>query len=210
MSNALVKIGKEAKRIKRLHPNKHKKWKGYIQEASAKYRAGTIGKRKSAKPKKRKAVHHKKRAVSRKREVSRVGAVRRKKVRAAHRRVTRTRKRKVGAVRRRSNGGSGISTTKMLLLGGLAVGAYLLLKPKTSTPTGAATVVPGAPPLVTTTNPVRNTQANEIVAYAAAGGLAIDAIIKLINAINSSPDTDVKAVYDNINSGGGIPQPWIA
>lgn len=210
MSNALVKIVREAKRIRRLHPNKHKKWKGYVQEASAKHRSGKIGKHRSAKPKRKKtARRHKahKKAVARR--VGTVATVRRRKRSggATPHKKRRARPHKVSGTgkRRSSNGGGGISTNKILLLGGLAIGAYLLLKPKTNP------VIPaGAPPLVTTTNPVRNSQANEIVAYATAGGLAIDSIIKLIQALNSSPDSDVKGVYDNINSGGGIPQPWIA
>lgn len=207
MSNALVVIGKEAKRIKKLHPHKHRKWKGYIQEASAKYRGGKIGKHK-AKPKRKPVRHKRKKAVHHKKAVS-VVRHRKKTVHVVHHKKRHHRKthRKVGATRsRRRSGNRGISTTKLLLLGGLAIGAYLLLKPKSKT-----VVMPaGAPPLVTTANPVRNNQAAEIVAYATAGGLAIDAIIKLIQSLNSSPDTDVQAVYDNINSGGGIPEPWIA
>lgn len=204
MSNALVKINKEAKRLKKLHPNKHRNYAGFRKEATAKYHAGTIGKRKKSKPKKHKAVHRKKRTHTKK--MGSVGKVKHRK-KTTHRRKGHRSGRKVGTVKRRSsNGGGGISTNKILLLGGLALGAYLLLKPKDTAPKLPA----GAPPLVTTTNPVRNTQANDILTYAAAGGLAIDAIIKLITALNSSSDNDVKDIYDNIQSGGGIPSGFIA
>lgn len=208
MSNALVKINKEAKRIQKKHPKKHRNYAGFRKEATERYHAGKIGKRKRSGSAKKKT--HRKKSTHRKRTVhhKRTGAVGR--VKHVRRRKHSTRKRhkgrKVGATKKRQSSGGGISTNKLLLLGGLAVGAYLLLKPKSD----KVQLPAGAPPLVTTTNPVRNTQANDILTYAAAGGLAIDAIIKLINSLNSSSDSDVQAVHDNINSGGGIPDVWIA
>lgn len=210
MSNALVKINREAKRIQKKHPNKHRNYAGFRKEATANYHAGKIGKRKKSVAKKKKAHKrksvHKKKSVHRKRSRS-VGRVKHtvKKRRSTGRKKTTGRK--VGATRKQRNGnGGGISTGKVLLLAGLAVGAYFLLKPGTD----KVQLPPGAPPLVTTTNPVRNTQANDILTYAAAGGLAIDAIIKLINSLNNSSDTEVQDLHDNINSGGGIPAGWIA
>lgn len=208
MSNALVKINKEAKRIQKKHPNKHRSYAGFRKEATQRYHAGKIGKRKKSASAKKKA--HQKKSTRRKRTSHRklTGAVGR--VKHVRRRKHSTRKRhkgrKVGATKKKQSSGGGISTEKILLLGGLAVGAYLLLKPKSD----KLQLPAGTPPLVTTTNPVRNTQANDILTYAAAGGLAIDAIIKLINSLNSSSDSDVQDVYDNINSGGGIPSGWVA
>lgn len=210
MSTALQKITAEAKRIKKNHPNKHRKYSGYQKEAAAKYRAGTIGKRKSAPRKKKHKAKKRKRASPRKR-VAAVGKVKttRRKKRTVHRKRPHRRKgsRRMGAVkRRRSSGSGGISTNKLLLLGGLAFGAYMLFKPAATT-----TKLPaGAPPLVTTTNPVRNNQANDILAYATAGGLAIDAILKLIDHLNSQPDGEVQDIYDNIKSGYGIPSDILA
>ena len=207
MSNALIVIGREAKRIRKLHPRKHRKWTGYMQEASKKYNAGKIGKRRKAAKKKKTATRHKanKRKVARR--VGTMGAVRKRKKRTVHHAAPRKRRRKAhrkvsGTGKRRRSSGSGISTNKILLLGGLALGAYLLLKPKDTQHT-----VPGAPPLVTTTNPVRNTQANEIVAYAAAGGLALDAIIRLIESLNKKEDSEIQDVYNYTDANGDIP-PW--
>lgn len=50
MANAISWIAKRAKALKRLHPNKHRKYSGYIQDASAEYR-------RKHKPGKSKRVH---------------------------------------------------------------------------------------------------------------------------------------------------------
>lgn len=117
---------------------------------------------------------------------------RRRKRTSANRRVVLagSRRRKVGGL-----GGNG-------LLIGLGVGAmalYLLTKS-----TGARTT-PGTytlPPIAQTNNYTRNTQSNELINYAIAGGLAIDAIIKLIDRLNSSSDQEVHNIYDRVSTTG--------
>ncbi len=75
----------------------------------------------------------------------------------------------------------------VLVIGGLAVAAYVLLN-KSTTP---------APVLVTTTCATRNASANNIVAYATAAALGITAITKLIAALNSDDDSTVTAGGSN-------------
>lgn len=215
-SNALSKIVREAKRLRKLHPNKHREWKGFVKEAGEKYRSGKIGSHKAAK-KKKVVRHHKKRKAATHRKKA-VGVVKRKgpgknkrHVKRKHvtrKRSTHKRRRMAGTGNRSrgNNGGGGGGMMEKLLpvlvLGGLGLIAYEMFKDKGTQPTQLPA---GTPPLQLTTNPTRNAQAQNIVAYAAAGGLAVDAIIKLIQALNSQSDSGVSNVYDNINSTGEIP-----
>lgn len=52
--NAIKWIANEAKKLRRAHPNKHKKYTGYVKDAGAKYRAtfhkATLKKKKSKSP----------------------------------------------------------------------------------------------------------------------------------------------------------------
>jgi hypothetical protein len=198
-SNALKKITAEAKRIRKKQPGKS--WKNAVREAGKKYRSGTIGKVKKkkapAKPRKKKA----KRAAPKKRR----RAPRKKSTVTATRRTTTTRVRasKIGsAVRRHRMADSGNGLKKLLPVV-LLVGAGLLLW-KAFAPK-APVVPPGAPPLLTTSNTVRNQQSSQIVAYAAAAGLALDAITRLIQSLNNRPDTDVQNIYDELDRGGDLP-----
>lgn len=125
--------------------------------------------------------------------VERVMAGRRKRRRSSKKRrvvmAGQSRRRKVGGI-----GGKG-------LLIGLGVGAlalYLLTKkPATTTPGNYV-----LPPLTPTNNYTRNTQSNDLINYAIAGGLAIDAIIKLIDRLNNSSDQEVENIYDRVNTTG--------
>jgi hypothetical protein len=63
---------------------------------------------------------------------------------------------------------------------------------------------------VQTGNSYRDSQAQKILAYATAAGLAATAIAKLIQALNSSTDSTVTQVSDSIDSGSGIPYDFIA
>lgn len=116
---------------------------------------------------------------------------RRKRSPAKKRRVVMAgRRRKVGGL-----GGNG-------MLIGLGIGAlalYLLTKKSTmATTPGTYTL----PPLTPTNNYTRNTQSNDLINYAIAGGLAIDAIIKLIDRLNTSSDQEVTNIYDRVNTTG--------
>jgi hypothetical protein len=152
-------------------------------------------------PRKRKAPRKRKQAAGRqlvkqveRSSVERVLAGKRKRRRSPKKRTVvmagSRRRRKVGAL-----GGNG-------MLVGLGIGAlalYLLTKKSTYTPT------PGTyqlPPLNTTNNYTRNTQSTDLINYAIAGGLAIDAIIKLIDRLNNSSDQEVTNIYDRVNTTG--------
>jgi len=101
------------------------------------------------------------------------------------------RRRKVGAL-----GGNGM----LIGLGLGALALYLLTKRTggTSYDTGSYQL----PPLTPTNNNTRNTQSSDLINYAIAGGLAIDAIIKLIDRLNSSSDQEVENIYDRVNTTG--------
>ncbi len=116
------------------------------------------------------------------------------------RRRTPTKKRRVvmAGSRRRKVGGLGGNG----LLIGLGIGAlalYLITKKSNpATTPGTYTL----PPLNPTNNYTRTTQSNDLVNYAIAGGLAIDAIIKLIDRLNNSNDQEVSNIYDRVNTTG--------
>lgn len=206
-STALQKIVKEAKALRKRNPNKFnhlkksERWsKGYIKAASASYTSSSAPARKP----KRKKVTGTKRKPAKKRRSGRkvVKQVERRSVERvlAGRKPARRRKRRVvmaGKSRRRSVGKSGGS--KGLLIG-LGLGALaLFLLSKKSTPTYSTT---NLPPISQTQNYTRNTQANDLVQYAMAAGLAFDAIYKLIDRLNSSGDQEVQNIYDHVNTTG--------
>lgn len=97
------------------------------------------------------------------------------------------------------SGGGMKKVMPFVLLAGAALIAWHLLKPK------QPQLPAGAPPLVQTGNQLRNQQTNEILQYALAGGLAIEAITKLIQSLNTRNDTDIRQIYDEVNHGGGLP-----
>lgn len=209
--NALAVIRKETERLQKAHPRMS--FRAAQKKAGKNYRSGAV----RAKKKHHKKAHTKKRVrkhSSRKRArkrstrtvvvVSGTHAIARAKV-TRKRRKRRATYKVTHRVRRVSGTGRGISTTNMLLFGGLLIGAYLLLKPKSSGSVQLPGTPPAAPPLQLTGNTTRDTQAQQIIAWATAGGMAVDAVIKLINTLNTKPDTQVSAVYDSINTGGGVP-----
>lgn len=184
----LKKITTEAKRIRKQHPTKS--WKSAVKEAGKKYRLGKIG----AKP-------HKKKAAKKRTSVVAVRKSTTTRVRASRiGRRSPVRRHRMAGTRTGNGGGNGL---KNLLPVALMVGAGLLLW-KALSPKRPA-VPPGAPPLIQTSNPVRNQQTNDIVQYAAAAGLAVDAIIKLIQSLNKRSDDDVQNIYDELERGGDLP-----
>lgn len=213
MANALKKISTEAKRIRKRHPKTT--WKAAVKEASRRYNKGTIrGPKKShPKKKKRKAVrkhktrHTRKRSVgtvhkkrsTRKRSTSKRSARRKHSPKKRHK--SRKKGRRVGAVIQQQPAKT--DWTPLLIAGALGIAAWALFK-KSSTPT-APTQPAGTPPLVLTTNPTRNSQASNIVAYATAAGLLLPSIIKLIQSLNGKSDSEVASIYDSVDSTGEIP-----
>ena len=158
----------------------------------------------------------KRRTVAKKRAVKRTRKRKPAKRKAANTTVTHTvrtvsgkkrrsaRKRRVvraGQTRRRRVSGTGSGGGMGMILG-LAIGAgalYLLTRPK------QPTIGPyQLPPLTQTQNPTRNSQSSDLVNYAVAGGLAVDAILKLIDRLNRSSDQEVKNIYDVYHSTGEL------
>lgn len=182
MANEIQKIAKRAKQLRKQKPNAHRKWTGFIKEAAAEFR------NKKAKPKKR---------------VSAV-LIREKTDKP------RTKPKKVYVVNRRKNGtiktykrvgNTGSSSMVPLLLGAAGVGLlFLLFKNRNTTPANY-------PPVnyAYTGNQTRDTQAQKIIAWATAGGLAIEAITKLIQSLNQSSDSQIQQYSDNIDVGAPVP-----
>lgn len=155
---------------------------------------------------KRKPVKRKKRRAPKRRLVKQVERSSVERV-LTGRRKTRSRKRGIvmagSRPRRRSVGDGGGGGSKMLL--GLAIGAaaiYFLTK-KTTTATNP-NLYPQLPPVTQTSNITRNTQSQDLVNYAMAGGLAIDAIVRLIEKLNTSSDNEVQNIYDVVNTTGSL------
>ena len=209
-ATALSKIVREAKRIRKRHPHKFDRlnnpWRdGYVAEASASYKKSKKKKEGKAiagkrKPRKRKAKAKAKakppKISIRKRSSSVTVTGRKKKQRRS------APKKKVGRAGRRSvsgfGGGSG------LLLGlAVGVGAYLLLSKGTTQQT-YPTSYSNLPPLQQTQNYTRNTQSQDLLNYAMTAGLAVEAIISLIDRLNKSSDSQVSEIHNDVYTTGDI------
>lgn len=199
-TTTLKKITAEAKRIRKLHPSKHRKWSGYVKEAGKKYREGKIGaaRRKKSAPKKRakrRVSSPRPKAVGKKRKSARRSAPKVKVVK-----VVRYRERSTVGSRRRKRVSGTDSLRKILpwavvIVGGILLWKYMGDKDKEQQQQQPTTTLPQ---VAVTTNPVRNTQAQDLVNYAVAGGLAIDAIIKLVNSLNKKSDSEVSSIYNSV------------
>lgn len=202
-ANALKKITAEAKRIRKAHPKTS--WRSAVKKAGAKFRSGKL------KPRKKRAVSGKSKP-RRKRTVSKTITVRRKR-RVAKRvkhvtvlvdsgkqprkrrvyRIKRTRKGQYAGSRRISGRRSSGNMLKTIAIVGLGLGAIYMLT-KSSRP--SVMYIP-------TGNAVRNNQAQQIIAYAQAAGLAATQIASLINALNTRSDDQVSDMYNDVQSGSG-------
>lgn len=215
-NTALKKITTRAKAIRRAHPGKA--WKTAVKEAGREYRSGKI------KTKKRpvKRVIHKRAKRARRRALgairpntgaltvreivtasrARVGSHRRKPKRRrarATRRASPPRRRRIG--QRSSNS----ALMPVLLTVGAGLLAYVIFKRQSPPPAGT-----NQQGLVSTGNAYRDSRAAEILAWATAGGLAIDAISKLIAALNSSDQRTIDDVKNTIDQDGTLPYGFIA
>jgi hypothetical protein len=208
--NPLSAIRAEAKRIRKKHPKKYSRmknpWaKGYMVEAGKRYRSGAIGK-KRATVKKKAAVKkkpRKRKAPAGRKLVKYVERTATEKVMAGKKRKRRRKARAKHTSTRRVSGKGGTG-----LLMGLAVGAlglYLLTKDKQPTTYNQNSL----PPITQTSNFTRNSQSQDIVNYAIAAGLTINAIASLIDMLNGSSDEKVSQVYNDVNLTGNL-SPWIA
>lgn len=206
MANALSTIRKRINAIRKRHPKKS--FKSAQAQAGREYRQGKLKKRRKATHKRKPRARRKVSGVS----VARENVARTRARVGSHKRKHRRRRasRKVAPRRRRRVGATGGDAMKVLLpvalVGGLGLLAYAVFKGHSTT-----TPPPTSPSgIVQTGNSYRDSQAQKILAYATAAGLAADAIAKLIQALNNSDDSTVTQVSDSIDSGSGIPYGFIA
>jgi hypothetical protein len=220
---------REAKAIKKKHPHKydhlkkqHRWSKGYMKQAFATVNAAPA-RRKPAKRKKVGAAKKRNaapRKTARKKAAPR-RAARKKSTRGLHlvKNVTKTtnervmagkksRKRSSGSIgtayrRRRSVGRSGSNTGLIIAAVGLGAIALLLLSKKNTT-TQPQYQYQNLPTLQQTQNYTRNQQSNDLVNYAIAAGLAVNAIADLIERLNRSDDNEVGNIYDHVNTTGDV------
>lgn len=176
--NALKKINLRVRELQKKHPGK--KRVTLQRQAGKEYRDGKLKPKKRAvkkvvrkKPVKRK-VHHTKK----------LSAAKPKRQRVYKARVVHIKPYKAKRYRRVS--GKGPSLLPVLAIGGLALGAYLLLNRPSATPQ-----------YIQTGNVQRDNSASTILAYATAAGLTATAIAKLIDSLNNSSDSQVSAAAAN-------------
>jgi len=184
-ASALKKINARVKKLAKKYPGK--KRTTLQKQAGAEFRAGKL---KARKPRKAKAKRVKRRKP---RRLAAVGTVKRVTRRRSKKRATqkprviiRTRTKTVRIGSRR------VGSKKSILpvLAVVAAGAALLYVATRRT----------APVIVQSTNPVRNNTAQSIMQIAAAAGVVGDQLTKLINTINSSNDSQVQNLYDNVKT----------
>lgn len=212
--SALKKIRAEAKRIKKRHPHKYDRLKnpwarGYIVEAAKKYKGGRIRKKRkvSGITKKRPKPKAGKRRTKRKstaglRLVKNVTKTTNERVLAGKKRrhKPKRRSRAIGTVERsRSIGSKG--NTGLLIGLGIGAAVLLLLNRKPAQPNYQGYTLP---PVQQTGNLTRDQQSQQILTYAMSANLAIDAVIKLIDKLNSSNDQEVNNIYDHVNTTGDV------
>lgn len=206
-TTALTKIRTRTKQLQKKHPGK--KYATLRTQATSEYNSGRLPKarKKSAPKKKARAKRRKVGSVKRLgakykvyHEVKKVGKRKRRRSVAGKRSkpkvVTRTRT----VTKYRRVGKAGMSTTtKILLIAGLGIGAYLLLRKP------AAVTVPGvAVPLQQTGNVTRDNSAAQLLIYAQAAGAGIAAITALINSLNGMSDAAVVSSYEQVRGGADI------
>lgn len=104
--------------------------------------------------------------------------------------------------RRRSVSGKG--GNKLLLGLAIGAGAYLLLSGGLGGSSNTTPPPTGLGQLVQTSNPTRNSKSQEILNYAMAAGLAVNAIMALIDRLNSSSDNEVDQIYNHVESTGDV------
>lgn len=213
-NTALKQIHAEAKRIRKKHPHKYDRirnpWaRGYIVEAAKKYNHGGLKRKKKVSGVPKKKTHKrkvvKKKPAAKKKPVKRGRAVVKYVEKKSTERVMAGRRRKrhkkpAAKSHRRRVSGTGMSTGTLVAIG-LGLGALYLITKKPDAPVYQNTQLP---PIAQTGNYTRDQQSQNIVSYAMAAGLAVDAITRLINTLNQSNDSDVSNIYDRVNTTGDI------
>lgn len=182
MNNALKKISARAKALKKKHPGK--KYKTLQKQAGAEYRAGKLKAKRKPAAKKKATRKKTTRRKSPRRKIGKAQTV----VYSLGKLIKRKRRKSKPKQKRtgRRVSGKGSSMMPLIAIAGLGIVAYMLLKP----------AAPAAQ-LYQTSNPQRNTSANNILLYATAAGMTAKAIADLITAINNSPDAAVVAAGAN-------------
>lgn len=178
MANALKAINRRVKQLAKKHPNS--KRSTLQKQAGREWKAGKL--KAKRKPVAKKVASKKRRvsSVGKKPKVivlNSLGAVIRKKRRAI-RKAARAR-----TAKRRVYGSKGSNLVPIIGIAALALIAYQMFKPSPINPQQY-----GYQP---TSNVNRNTAASNILSYAMAAGLTVNAITQLINAINNSSDAKV-------------------
>lgn len=188
LGNALRKINAEAKRLRKKHPNA--KYSTLQKQAGRAFKAGKLKKRKS-------------RSTGKVAKVAKVGRVRKRKTTrrkaAKPRVVVRTRVRTVTKVRR-----VGKASTMDKLLPVLAIAGVGLLIYKVVSDRPAANSQQYMP----TGNYQRDNSAANILAWATAGGIAINAITALIKMLNEKSDAEVIQAGNQVQNNGQLPPGW--
>lgn len=205
MANAIRWIARKAKELRKQNPNAHRTWNAYVKQAS------NMWARKKSAPVKRSPKKKVARKVRRKvssitiREKTDKPRTRAKKVYQ----VTRTKKGQYKSFKR--VGSAGGSNLLPIALGVVGVGLlYLLFKNNRNTPMYPAGYPSNYPTYQPTGNQYRDQNAQKIIAYATAGGLAIDAIARLIESLTNKSDNDIQQIYDTIDTTGTVPEyAWV-
>lgn len=195
-ANALKKINARVKVLAKKHPKKARKT--LQKQAGAEYRAGKLSAVKKRvhktvrkKVAKKKPVTHKRKPVKKGTRVRVVHVV------AAHKVKKRRKAVKHRAHPRRVSGaGKKSSVMPFVVLGGLALAAYFLLRPST------AATLPAIAPRPT---PTGAASANNLLQWAAAANLGVTAISKLIDAINNSSDSSLSDANSTLQATGQPP-----
>jgi hypothetical protein len=194
---AVRKKRKPAKRKPHAEAKKPVRRKRVRRKVAAAPKRKAVGKRKT---RKRKSVKRGERikvihvvAGKKKRRRSRTATSRRRSYR--RRPVVMAGHRRTRSVGKKNNNGL------LIALGVGALAIYFMTRPKTVTYPNISQL----PPLTQTGNYQRNDQTNSILNYALAASLGLDAITKLINSLNSSDDSQIKNIYDHVETTGSLP-----
>lgn len=205
MNAALKKVRARAKQLKKSRPGAS--YRNLLKQAGREYRAGKLKTRSASKRRMRKvgSTLLLERGDTKKKKPSRVYKVMRSskgkfkgtrrvgsaKVKYKTRIIRQTKYRRVGA--------AGSGTANIVLLVALAAGAFLIYK------LVAGQRTPLQTQYIPTGNYQRDTSAQSILAWAAAAGLTINAISKLIEALNTRSDSDIISAANSVESGTGLP-----
>lgn len=190
LGNALRKINAEARRLRKKHPGA--KYSTLQKQAGKAYKAGKL-------------KNKKRRKVGKVAKVAKVGKVRKRKATrrkaAKPRVVVRTRTRTVTKVRRVGKASTMDKLLPVLAIAGIGLLAYKLISDRPAA---------NSQQYMPTGNYQRDNSAANILAWATAGGIAINAIANLIQMLNSKSDNEVVNASQQVQNSGQLPPGWLA